>query len=113
MGLRKDLDSIKKRCIYTLSIDDKIIYIGTACNPRSRYQSHLKRSKTESSLLYRFIRASKQVPKMTIISEIFGTYEMAEKEEIRNIELNSDTCLNFYNNPNKNRYNELDKQYAI
>ena len=113
MGLRKDLDSIKKRYIYTLSIHNEIIYVGTACNPKSRYQSHLKRSKKQSSLLYRFIRESKQVPKMTIISEIFGTYETAEKEEIKNIELNSDTCLNFYNNPNKKRYNELNKQYGI
>ena len=111
MGLRTDLDSIKKRYIYTLIDDNVVIYVGTACNPKSRLKSHIKRIQTEKSLLYRYLRKTGKKPKMIIISELVGTYQQAEKIEIENIQKHSETCLNFYNNPNKKRYNELNKIY--
>lgn len=107
MGLRKDLDSIKIRYIYALKIGEDVVYIGTAINPKTRYNSHLKRINTDNALIYKFLRKIKQMPKMVVLKKVVGTYADAEKEEIEMIEKYSDSVLNFYNNPNKKRYYEM------
>ena len=102
MGLRKDLDSIQKRYVYHLLDESKnVIYVGTAINPKQRLKSHVKRSKTGNSPLYCFMRESGAKITLRIVLEITTTYNEAEKYEIAEIEKHKETCLNFYNNPNK------------
>lgn len=102
MGLRKDLDFPQKRFIYHLVDDEKkVLYVGTSTKPKNRYKSHLKRSKTENSPFYVFVRNNNIKFTCIIVKEVFGTYAFAETEEIKEIEKHKETCLNFYNNPNK------------
>jgi hypothetical protein len=102
MGLRKDLDSIQKRYIYHLISDRGVVlYVGTSVNPKSRYKSHLKRSKTENSIFYKYVRENNISFTCKIVKELTSTYQFAEQEEIKEIQKHKDTCLNFYNNPNK------------
>lgn len=111
MGLRKDLDSTKTRYIYYLMDKEKIIYVGTAVNPKSRYKTHCKRIKTDTSLLYRYCRIKNIVPLLKIKKKLIGTYENAEVEEIKHINKHNDTVLNFYNNNNKKQYYKLSELY--
>ena len=110
MGVRKDLDSKKVRFIYYLCDGDIVIYVGTSANPKSRYKTHLKRIKTDNALLYKYCRFKNIIPSLQIKAKLTGTYQNAEKLEIDHIHKNSDTVLNFYNNPNKeNYYKQLEK----
>lgn len=108
MGVRKDLDSISERFVYHLLFNDKVIYIGTAKNPKSRFKAHLKRAKTENALIYKFIRSVDFKIKMKVVLKLKTTYEVAEKYEIKEIEKHQDTVLNFYNNPNKENYRKIE-----
>lgn len=109
MGLRKDLDSIKVRYIYVLKHEDLILYVGTAANPKSRFKSHIKRIKTDNALIYRYVKQNGITLKMEVVKKVIGTYADAEKHEIDLIKFNSETILNFYNNPNKKHYYEIEK----
>lgn len=113
MGLRKDLDKKGVRYLYLLKDGEKVIYVGTAKNPQSRFKSHLKRSKTENALIYQYIRKNSVVLKMEVVKKLIGTYEQAEMQEIELIKRYQLTCLNFYNNPNKKHYYEVEKQLTL
>lgn len=111
MGLRADKDSVKKRYIYFLvDQNDVVLYVGTAVNPKQRYKSHLKRSKTQKALIYRYVRKYNVKLKLYIKCSIFSTYSDAEKLEIQYMEKHKETILNFYNNPNKKRLREIEKK---
>jgi len=111
MGLRADKDSIKKRYIYLLlDQNDVVLYVGTAVDPKQRYKSHLKRSQTETALLYRYVRKHKVKMKLHIVCSITSTYNGAEQLEIQHIKDNQQTVLNFYNNPNKERLTEIENE---
>jgi predicted GIY-YIG superfamily endonuclease len=107
MGLRADMDSIKERYIYVLTHENETLYVGTCRNPKARYKTHLARIKTDNALIYRYLKNKNIIPKMEIVAKLFSTYEDAEKIEIELIKKHSKTCLNFYNNPNKDRYKRL------
>lgn len=110
MGLRKDLDSIKERYIYYLTDQNgTVLYVGTAVNPKQRFKTHIRRSKTDTAILYRYIRKHGIKPKLIIKSRIKGSYAYAEKVEIQHIEKHQNTCLNLYNNPNKERLDQIKK----
>jgi len=100
MGLRADLDSVKKRYIYYLMDGDIVIYVGTAIKPKTRYKSHMKRAKEgKTAPVYKYIREKGIVPTLRIVSEVTSTYAEAEKFEIQHIKKHQETILNFYNNP--------------
>lgn len=106
MGLRKDLDT--KHClryIYYLLHNDVVIYVGTSENPKNRFKQHLISSqKNNNALIYKYIRSVNFDVKMKVVDKTFGNYEIAESLEIKHIEKNAKTTLNFYNNPNKENY---------
>jgi len=113
MGLRKDLDRKGVRYLYLLKDGEVVLYVGTASNPKSRFNSHLKRSKTENALIYQYVRKNNIVLKMVVVKKLIGTYADAEKEEIKLIKHYQSTCLNFYNNPNKKHYYEIEKRLSL
>lgn len=107
MGLRKDLDSVKKRYVYHLLNEKKqVIYVGTCIDPKQRYKSHLKRSETGTAPLYVHIRDNSTKFTIRIVLEVTCTYADAEKYEIAEIEKHQETCLNFYNNPRAKKINK-------
>lgn len=110
MGLRADLDSHKRRYIYYIVDDaDRVLYVGTAVNPKQRFKTHLSRSKTGSSLFYRYVRKHQVKIRLKIVARISGSYQFAESVEIAHIEKHQNTCLNLYNNPNKERLEKIKK----
>ena len=111
MGLRADKDSVKKRYIYFLVDENNVVlYVGTALDPKQRFKSHLKRSQTQTALLYRYIRKNNVKLKLRIVCSIVSTYQKAEQLEIQHIVDNQQTVLNFYNNPNKERLTEIENE---
>lgn len=108
MGLRADLDKIKVRYVYFLvDQNETILYVGTSTNPKQRYKTHLKRATTENALLYQFVRKHQISLKLHVVCMIKSTYAEAEKLEISYIEKHQATCLNFYNNPDKDRLEKI------
>lgn len=111
MGLRADKDSVKKRYIYFLmDQNDVVLYVGTAVNPKQRFKSHIKRSQTQSAILYRYVRHKKVKLKLHIACAITSTYFDAEQLEIKHMVKHQKTILNFYNNPNKERLKEIENE---
>lgn len=110
MGLRADLDKRKQRYVYFLTDqENNVLYVGTSTNPKQRYKTHLKRATTENALFYRYVRKHKIQLKLHVVCSITSTYAEAEKLEISYIEKHQATCLNFYNNPNKERLEKIEQ----
>ncbi len=110
MGLRKDLDKISVRFIYYLIYNEKVLYVGTAKKPVNRYKNHIKKIKENNPApIYQYCIKNKITPKLKVILKLTTTYNQAELIEIEHIKKHQDTCLNFYNNPNKKKV----KKYMI
>ena len=110
MGLRADLDKTKERYVYFLIDENEtVLYVGTSTNPKQRYKTHLKRATTENALLYRFVRKHQIKLKLHVVMKITSTYAEAEIQEISYIEKHKATCLNFYNNPDKDRLQKIEE----
>ncbi len=110
MGIRKDLDKTQERFIYYLTNEETVLYVGTSANPINRYRTHLKKIKeNNSALIYRFCHHHKIKPVLQIVSKHVLNYNQSEVEEIKHIEKHQSTCLNFYNNPDKDRLKEVEK----
>ncbi len=109
MGLKAELDRKTKRYIYYLTTQSgEVLYVGTSINPKARYTAHKKKIKENSTaLIYRYINANNITPHLKIVEKHIGTYATAEHREIQHIIKHQNTVLNFYNNPNKKRYNTL------
>jgi predicted GIY-YIG superfamily endonuclease len=111
MGLKLELDKIAVRYIYYLvDNNNEVLYVGTTKNVKQRYKNHLNKiAKKNNALIYRYCNKHNIIPKLKIVNSLYSTYNDAEKIEIQHIIKHSNTCLNFYNNPNKERYNLINE----
>lgn len=112
MGVRQDLDRKAERYIYHL-IDEseKVLYVGTAVNPKQRFKAHIKKiSENNPALIYQYCFKHKIKLRCRVIKKILCNYNEAEKYEIEEINKHNKTCLNFYNNQNKERYYQIEKE---
>ncbi len=112
MGIKTELDRVATRYIYYLvSKDNTVLYVGTSINPKARFKSHLKKIMTKANaLIYQYINKHNISISLKVVKKHIGTYQTAEKIEIEHIIKHRNTVLNFYNNPNKKRYNKIKRE---